>query len=180
MIVCDSRGIVCEGDPKNNYAKAEIAKITNMKKKQGSLADALAGADVFIGVSAPGVLKPEMINIMAKDPIIFACANPIPEILPDEAKTAGAAVIGTGRSDFPNQVNNALCYPGIFRGALDVRASEITEDMKVAAAYALAPVISDDEITADYILPDAFEPSVVESIAKAVAAEAVKNGVSRI
>lgn len=180
VIVCDSRGIVCEGDPKNNYAKAEIAKITNMKKKQGSLADALAGADVFIGVSAPGVLKPEMINIMAKDPIIFACANPIPEILPDEAKTAGAAVIGTGRSDFPNQVNNALCYPGIFRGALDVRASEITEDMKVAAAYALASVISDDEITADYILPDAFEPSVVESIAKAVAAEAVKNGVSRI
>ena len=180
VTVCDSRGIICDGDPRNKYAKTEIAKLTNMANKQGTLADALEGADVFIGVSAPGVLKPEMIHRMAKDPIIFACANPVPEILPDEAKAAGAAVVGTGRSDFPNQVNNALCYPGIFRGALNVRASEITEEMKVAAAYALAAVISDSEITAEYILPDAFNPSVVEVIAEAVAKEAIKAGVNRI
>ncbi len=180
VTVCDSRGIICDGDPKNNYAKSEIAKLTNMTNKQGTLADALEGADVFIGVSAPGVLKPEMISNMAKDPIIFACANPIPEIMPDEALAAGAAVVGTGRSDFPNQVNNALCYPGIFRGALNVRASEINEEMKVAAAYALASVISDDEIAADYILPDAFNPAVVKVIAKAVAEEALKSGIGRI
>ena len=180
ITICDSRGIVWDGNPNNNAAKAEIAKLTNKEKKQGTLADAVKGADIFLGVSAPGVLTQEMVRTMAKDPIIFAMANPVPEIMPDEAKAAGAAVVGTGRSDFPNQVNNALCFPGIFRGALDVRASRITENMKIAAAHAIASVITDEELNADYIIPDAFNPAVTKAVAKAVAEVAVRDGLSRI
>ncbi len=180
ITVCDSKGIVWDGNPANNSAKAEIAKVTNKAKLRGTLADAVKGADVFLGVSAPGVLTQDMVRSMAEDPIIFAMANPVPEIMPDEAKAAGAAVVGTGRSDFPNQVNNALCFPGIFRGALDARASSITENMKVAAAFALASVISEDELRADYILPDAFNPEAVKAVAEAVAAVAVRDGLSRL
>ena len=179
ITICDSKGIVWDGNPKNNEAKAAIAKLTNKEKKQGTLADAVKGADIFLGVSAPGVLTQEMVRTMAKDPIIFAMANPVPEIMPDEAKAAGAAVVGTGRSDFPNQINNALCFPGIFRGALDVRASRITENMKIAAAHAIASVIKDEELSADYIIPDAFNPAVTKAVAKAVAEVAVKDGLSR-
>ncbi|MBR2735971.1 MAG: NAD-dependent malic enzyme [Firmicutes bacterium] len=180
ITICDSKGIVWDGNPANNAAKAEIAKLTNKEKKQGSLADAVRGADIFLGVSAPGVLTQDMVRSMAEDPIIFAMANPVPEIMPDEAKAAGAAVVGTGRSDFPNQVNNALCFPGIFRGALDVRAPRITENMKIAAAHAMASVISDEELSADYIIPDAFNPAVTKAVAKAVAEVAVRDGLSRI
>ncbi|MBR2778840.1 MAG: NAD-dependent malic enzyme [Firmicutes bacterium] len=180
VTMCDSRGIIWDGNPANNAAKAEIAKVTNKAGLQGTLADAVKGADVFLGVSAPGVLTQDMIRTMAKDPIIFAMANPTPEIMPDEAKAAGAAVVGTGRSDFPNQVNNALCFPGIFRGALDVRAEAITENMKVAAAHAIASVISDEELSADYIIPDAFNPEVTKAVAKAVADVAVADGLSRL
>ena len=180
VTMCDSRGIIWDGNPANNAAKAEIAKVTNKSGLQGTLADAVKGADVFLGVSAPGVLTQDMIRTMAKDPIIFAMANPTPEIMPDEAKAAGAAVVGTGRSDFPNQVNNALCFPGIFRGALDVRAEAITENMKVAAAHAIASVISDEELSADYIIPDAFNPEVTKAVAKAVADVAVADGLSRL
>lgn len=180
VTMCDSRGIIWDGNPANNSAKAEIAKVTNKAKLRGTLADAVKGADVFLGVSAPGVLTQDMIRTMAKDPIIFAMANPTPEIMPDEAKAAGAAVVGTGRSDFPNQVNNALCFPGIFRGALDVRAEAITENMKVAAAHAIASVISDGELSADYIIPDAFNPEVTKAVAKAVADVAVADGLSRL
>ena len=179
ITICDSKGIVWDGNPKNNEAKAAIAKLTNKEKKQGTLADAVKGADIFLGVSAPGVLTQEMVRTMAKDPIIFAMANPVPEIMPDEAKAAGAAVVGTGRSDFPNQINNALCFPGIFRGALDVRASRITENMKIAAAHAIASVIKDEELSADYIISDAFNPAVTRAVAKAVAEVAVKDGLSR-
>ncbi len=180
ITICDSKGIVWDGNPKNNEAKAEIAKLTNKEKKQGTLADAVKDADIFLGVSAPGVLTQDMVRTMAKDPIIFAMANPTPEIMPDEAKAAGAAVVGTGRSDFPNQINNALCFPGIFRGALDVRATRITENMKIAAAHAIASVISDEELSADYIIPDAFNPAVTKAVAKAVAEVAVRDGLSRI
>lgn len=180
ITICDSKGIVRDGNPGNNAAKAEIAKLTNKEKKQGTLADAVKDADIFLGVSAPGVLTQDMVRTMAKDPIIFAMANPVPEIMPDEAKAAGAAVVGTGRSDFPNQVNNALCFPGIFRGALDVRASRITENMKIAAAHAIASVITDEELNADYIIPDAFNPAVTKAVAKAVAEVAVRDGLSRI
>ena len=157
-----------------------MAKITNRNKEKGTLAEVIKGADVFIGVSAPGTLTPEMVRTMAKDPIIFACANPVPEIFPDEAKASGAAVVSTGRSDFPNQVNNVLCFPGIFRGALDVRASQITENMKIAAAYAIAGLVSDEELNADYILPYAFDPRVKDAVAKATAEAARKDGVARI
>lgn len=180
ITICDSKGIVWDGNPANNAAKAEIAKVTNFDKKQGTLADAVKGADIFLGVSAPGVLTQDMVRTMAKDPIIFAMANPVPEIMPDEAKAAGAAVVGTGRSDFPNQINNALCFPGIFRGALDVRATRITENMKIAAAHAMASVISDEELSADYIIPDAFNPAVTKAVAEAVAEVAVRDGLSRI
>lgn len=180
ITICDSKGIVWDGNPANNAAKAEIAKVTNLEKKQGTLADAVKGADIFLGVSAPGVLTQDMVRTMAKDPIIFAMANPVPEIMPDEAKAAGAAVVGTGRSDFPNQINNALCFPGIFRGALDVRATRITENMKIAAAHAMASVISDEELSADYIIPDAFNPAVTKAVAEAVAEVAVRDGLSRI
>ena len=157
-----------------------MAKITNQNHEKGTLAEVIKGADVFIGVSAPGTLTKEMVQTMAKDAIIFACANPTPEIFPDEAKAGGAAVVSTGRSDFPNQVNNVLAFPGIFRGALDVRASDINSEMKVAAAYALASLVSDEELNADYILPAAFDPRVKDTVAKAVAEAARKSGVARI
>ena len=180
ITMCDSHGIVYDGNPRNNPAKAEIAKVTNKEHKQGTLADAVRGADVFLGVSAPGVLTQEMVKSMADDPIIFAMANPVPEIMPDEARAAGAAVVGTGRSDFPNQINNALCFPGIFRGALDARASRITENMKIAASYAIASVIDESELSSDYIIPDAFNPAVTKAVAKAVADVAVRDGLSRL
>ena len=157
-----------------------MALRTNLEKKQGTLADAMVGADVFIGVSAPGTVTQDMVRSMAKDPIIFACANPTPEIFPDDAKAAGAAVVSTGRSDFPNQINNVLAFPGIFRGTFDVRASDINEAMKVAAAHALADLISDEELNADYIIPKAFDPRVGPAVAKAVAEAARKSGVARI
>ncbi len=180
VILTDKDGVVYEGRPGMPPALAEMAARTNREKRTGKLADVLPGADVFIGVSAPGVLNGEMVRTMAKDPIIFACANPTPEIFPDEAKAAGAAVVSTGRSDYPNQVNNVLCFPGIFRGALDVRASTITENMKIAAAYAIAGLVSQEELCADYILPKAFDPRVKDAVAKAVAEAARKDGVARI
>ena len=163
-----------------NWIKNERAEITNLQGEKGSLADALKGADIFIGVSAPGLVTKEMVQSMNKDAIIFACANPTPEIFPDEAKEAGAAVIATGRSDFPNQINNVLAFPGIFRGTFDVRASDINEEMKVAAAHALAELISDEELSADYIIPKAFDPRVGPAVAKAVAQAARDSGVARI
>ena len=157
-----------------------MAKITNFEHRAGTLAEVIKGADVFIGVSAPGILTQDMIRSMAKDPIIFACANPTPEIFPDDAKAAGAAVVSTGRSDFPNQVNNVLCFPGIFRGALDVRARDINDAMKIAAAKAIAGLVSDEELHADYILPHAFDPRVRDAVASAVAQAARDSGVARI
>ena len=160
--------------------KEEMAKITNPQKLQGRLADVLPGADVFIGVSRPGLLTKEMVSTMAKDAIVFACANPTPEIFPDEAKAGGAAVVSTGRSDYPNQINNVLAFPGIFRGAFDVRASDINEEMKMAAAEALAGLIAPEELSADYIIPKAFDPRVGPAVAKAVAEAARRTGVARI
>ena len=157
-----------------------MAKISNLDKKQGQLADVIKGADVFIGVSAPGVLTADMVATMAKDPIVFAMANPVPEILPDEAKKAGVAVMGTGRSDYPNQINNVLAFPGIFRGTLDVRAKDINDEMKLAAAYAIAGIIKDDELTPDYIIPNSFNENVKDAVAGAVAEAARKSGVARI
>ncbi|MCI8672155.1 MAG: NAD-dependent malic enzyme [Lachnospiraceae bacterium] len=180
VIMTDRTGAIYEGRENLNPVKEEMAKITNRNKEKGTLAEVIKGADVFIGVSAPGTLTPEMVRTMSKDPIIFACANPVPEIFPDEAKASGAAVVSTGRSDFPNQVNNVLCFPGIFRGALDVRASQITENMKIAAAYAIAGLVSDEELNADYILPYAFDPRVKDAVAKATAEAARKDGVARI
>ena len=163
-----------------NSIEEEMAKITNFNKEKGTLAEVIKGADIFIGVSAPGTLTQDMVRTMAKDPIIFACANPVPEIFPDEAKAAGAAVVSTGRSDYPNQVNNVLCFPGLFRGVLDARASDVNDEMKVAAAYAIAGLVSDEELTAEYILPAAFDPRVKDAVAKAVAEAARKSGVARI
>ena len=180
VVLCDRTGAIYQGREKLNSAKEEIAAITNQQMKKGSLKDVIVGADVFIGVSAPGVLTAEMVATMAKDPIVFACANPVPEILPDEAKKAGFAVMATGRSDFPNQVNNVLAFPGIFRGALDVRASDINDEMKIAAANAIAGVVSDEELNPEYILPDAFDPRVGKAVAAAVAEAARKSGVARI
>ena len=180
VVLCDRTGAIYQGREKLNSAKEEIAAITNQKMKKGSLKDVIVGADVFIGVSAPGVLTAEMVATMAKDPSVFACANPTPEILPDEAKKAGVAVMATGRSDFPNQVNNVLAFPGIFRGALDVRASDINDEMKIAAANAIAGVVSDEELNPEYILPDAFDPRVGKAVAEAVAEAARKSGVARI
>ena len=176
----DRTGAIYEGREVLNPIKEEMAKITNQNHEKGTLAEVIKGADVFIGVSAPGTLTKEMVQTMAKDAIIFACANPTPEIFPDEAKAGGAAVVSTGCSDFPNQVNNVLAFPGIFRGALDVRASDINSEMKVAAAYALASLVSDEELNADYILPAAFDPRVKDTVAKAVAEAARKSGVARI
>ena len=181
VVLCDRAGAIYSGRPNNmNPAKEEIASITNQKGKKGSLADVLVGADVFIGVSAANVLTPEMVKTMAKDPIVFACANPDPEIRPELAKEAGVAVMATGRSDFPNQVNNVLAFPGIFRGALDVRASDINDAMKLAASDAIASLVSAEELNADYILPDAFDPRVGKTVAAAVAKAAKDSGVARL
>lgn len=180
VIMCGSKGIIYEGCPTNNPVQEEMSKITNKDKKQGTLADALVGADIFIGVSKPDIVTEEMVRSMAKDAIVFAMANPVPEIMPDKAKAAGAAVVGTGRSDFPNQVNNVLAFPGVFKGLLAVRASKVTDSMKEAAARALAGIITDAELKDDYVLPDPFDPRAADAIADAVAAEAVKLGLNRI
>ena len=180
VIMCDRKGAIYEGREGLTDEKADIARLTNREKKQGSLAEVIVGADVFIGVSAPGALTKEMVQSMAKDAIIFACANPTPEIFPIDAKAGGAKVVATGRSDFPNQVNNVLAFPGIFRGALDVLASDINDQMKIAAAYALAELVSEDELCADYVLPAAFDPRVGPAVAKAVAKAARDTGVARI
>ena len=180
-ILCDSKGVIYEGRSDNmNPIKEEMAKITNRDKVKGTLADAIKGADVFLGLSAAGVLKSEMVKTMASDAIIFAMANPTPEIMPDIAKAAGARIVATGRSDFPNQVNNCLGFPAIFKGALKVRASEINEKMKLAAAYALASLISDEELNDENVIADAFDPRVVERESEAVAKAAIESGVARI
>ena len=168
VILCGSRGTIYDGAPYNNPEQQKMAEVTNKEKVIGTLADAMKGADILIGVSRPGVVTQDMIRSMAKDPIVFVMSNPVPEIMPDLAKEAGAAVVGTGRSDFPNQVNNVLAFPGIFRGALDARARRITEEMKEAAARAIASCIPEDKLTADYVLPDAFDPNVVKNVAEAV------------
>ncbi len=180
VIMTDRKGAIYEGRVDLNPIKEEMAKITNRSLEKGTLAEVIRGADVFIGVSAPGTLTQDMVRSMAKDPIVFACANPTPEIFPDEAKAAGAAVVSTGRSDYPNQVNNVLCFPGIFRGALDVRARDINDEMKIAAAKALASLIPDEELSADNILPKAFDPRVRDAVAKAAAEAAVASGVARL
>lgn len=180
VILCDTKGAIYEGRDNLNAEKAEMAKISNLEKKKGQLKDVIVGADVFIGVSAAGMLTKEMVKTMAKDPIIFAMANPTPEIMPDEAKEAGAKVVGTGRSDFPNQINNVLAFPGIFRGALDVRASDINDEMKIAAARAIADIISDEELNPDYVIPASFDARVASRVAAAVAEAARKTGVNRI
>lgn len=180
VILCDRTGSIYEGREKLNPSKAEIAKVTNRGMVKGGLKDAIVGTDIFIGVSAPGVLTEDMIKTMHKDPIVLAMANPTPEIMPDEAKAAGAKIVGTGRSDFPNQINNVVAFPGIFRGALDVRASAITENMKIAAAYAIASLVDDDKLNEDYILPYAFDERIKDTVANAVAEAARKDGVARI
>ncbi|HIQ68090.1 MAG TPA: NAD-dependent malic enzyme [Candidatus Faecousia excrementigallinarum] len=180
VVMTDRTGAIYAGRENLNWVKEEMAQVTNLQKETGSLADVIKGADVFIGVSAPGTLTTEMVKTMNKDAIVFACANPIPEIFPDEAKAGGAKVISTGRSDFPNQVNNVLAFPGIFRGTFDVRASDINEEMKMAAAEALANLISDEELSPDYIIPLAFDERVGPAVAKAVADAARRTGVARI
>jgi len=180
VIMTDRTGAIYEGREGLNWIKKEMALVTNREKKQGKLADVIVGADVFIGVSAPGTLTTEMVKTMNKDAIVFACANPTPEIFPDDAKAGGAKVVSTGRSDYPNQINNVLAFPGIFRGAFDVRASDINEEMKVAAANALAGLISDDELNENYIIPAAFDERVGPAVAKAVAEAARATGVARI
>ena len=180
VVMTDRTGAIYAGREGLNWIKEEMAQVTNLNKEQGKLADVIVGADVFIGVSAPGTLTTEMVKTMAKDAIIFACANPTPEIFPEDAKAGGAAVIATGRSDFPNQINNVLAFPGIFRGTFDVRASDINEAMKVAAANALANLITDEELNADYIIPAAFDERVGPAVAKAVAEAARATGVARI
>lgn len=180
VIMCDRTGAIYEGREGLNAEKEEMAKITNLEKKAGSLADMLVGADVFIGVSAPGTVTEEMVRTMAKDPILFPMANPVPEIMPDLAKAAGAAVVGTGRSDFPNQINNVLAFPGIFRGALDVRAKDINDEMKLAAAYAIAGLVSDEDLNPEYIIPNPFDKRVGKAVAEAVAEAARNTGVNRI
>jgi malate dehydrogenase (oxaloacetate-decarboxylating) len=180
ITMCDRKGAIYKGRDGLNWIKEEMAEVTNLERKPGSLADQLVGADVFIGVSAPGTVTTEMVKTMNRDAIIFACANPTPEIFPDDAKAGGARVIATGRSDFPNQINNVLAFPGIFRGTFDVRASDINEEMKMAAAKALADLISDEELSADYIIPKAFDKRVGPAVAAAVAEAARKSGVARI
>lgn len=180
VVMCDRSGAIYKGREGLNTEKQEIAEITNQQMRKGSLADVLAGADVFIGVSAPNCVTAEMVKSMAKDPILFPMANPTPEIMPDIAKAAGAAVLGTGRSDFPNQINNVLAFPGIFRGALDVRASDINDEMKIAAAKAIASLVSDEELNAEYIIPAPFDERVKDTVAKAVAQAARDTGVARI
>ena len=180
VTMCDRRGTVYQGREGLNWIKEEMAQVTNLERQAGTLADALVGADVFIGVSAPGTVTNGMVKTMNRDAIVFACANPTPEIFPDEAKAGGAAVVSTGRSDYPNQINNVLAFPGVFRGTFDVRASDINEEMKMAAAEALAGLISDEELSADYIIPKAFDKRVGPAVAKAVAAAARKSGVARL
>ncbi len=179
VVLCDRKGAIYEGRDGLNDIKREMAAISNLDKKKGSLGDVIKGADVFIGVSAPGSLTREMVGSMAKDPIIFAMANPVPEIMPDEAIAAGAKIVGTGRSDFPNQINNVLAFPGIFRGALDVRAKDINDEMKIAAAEAIANVIPENELRPDYIIPDSFHPAVKDAVAGAVREAARRTGVAR-
>ena len=180
VVLCDRKGAIYKGREGLNDIKKEMAEISNLEMKKGSLADVVKGADVFIGVSAPGSLTQDMVKSMAKDAIIFAMANPVPEIMPDEALAAGAKIVGTGRSDFPNQINNVLAFPGIFRGALDVRAKDINDEMKIAAAEAIAAVIPDDKMTADNIIPDSFDPHVRDAVANAVKEAAIRTGVARI
>ena len=180
ITMCDRKGSIYEGRENLNWIKEEMAKQTNLEKKAGTLADMLVGADIFIGVSAPKQVTTEMVKTMNRDAIIFACANPTPEIFPDEANAGGAKVVSTGRSDYPNQINNVLAFPGIFRGTFDVRASDINEEMKMAAAEALAGLISDDELNEDYIIPAAFDPRVGPAVAKAVAEAARATRVARI
>ena len=180
VILCDRHGAIYEGRDNLNPEKEEMARISNFEKRKGTLEEVLKGADVFIGVSAPGCVTEEMVKSMNKDPILFPMANPVPEIMPDLAKKAGAAVIGTGRSDFPNQINNVLAFPGIFRGALDVRASDINDEMKIAAAKAIAAFVTDDKLSPDYIIPSALDKSVAMAVAKAVAQAARDTGVARI
>ena len=180
LIMVDRFGVICEGMDELNSEQAYMATVTNKEKITGTLADAIKGADMFLGVSAPGVLSEEMIKTMADKPIVFAMANPTPEIMPDKAKAAGAAVVGTGRSDFPNQINNVLAFPGIFRGALDCRAKEINEEMKVAASMAIASLVDDDKLSAEYILPEAFDQRIGKAVAEAVVEAARRTGVARI
>ena len=180
VLLCNSKGIVCEGDERLNPAQAEMARITNRQKKTGTLRDAMVGADIFIGVSAPGIVTEDMVRSMNAGAVVLPMANPVPEIMPDLAKAAGAAVVGTGRSDFPKQINNVLAFPGIFRGTLDCRARDINEEMKVAAAQAIASLVSDEELSADYILPKAFDERVGKTVAEAVAKAARESGAARI
>ncbi|MBO4280901.1 MAG: NAD-dependent malic enzyme [Lachnospiraceae bacterium] len=180
VVMCDRKGAIYKGRDGLNAEKEIIAEMTNQQMRKGSLEDVIKGADVFIGVSAPGCVTPEMVKSMAKDPILFPMANPTPEIMPDEAKAAGAAVVGTGRSDFPNQINNVLAFPGIFRGALDVRARDINDEMKIAAAKAIAGFVTEDKLSADYIIPSALDKTVAQAVAKAVAEAARKTGVARL
>lgn len=180
VIMCDKRGILCEGENWMNSPQTEMAEITNKNHIKGTLADAMRGADIFIGVSAPNIVTEKMVESMAENPIVFPMANPVPEIMPHKAKKAGARVVGTGRSDYPNQINNVLAFPGIFRGALDCRASDINEEMKIAAARAIASLVADEELCEDYILPKAFDERVGATVAKAVADAARKTGVARI
>jgi len=179
VILCDREGAIYKGRENLNFIKEEMAEISNPEVKKGSLGEMLRGADIFIGVSGPGIVTEEMVRSMNKDPIIFAMSNPVPEIMPDLAKKAGASVIGTGRSDFPNQINNVLAFPGVFRGALDVRASDINDEMKIAAAYAIASIVSDDELKPEYIIPNAFDERVGKAVAAAVAKAARESGVAR-
>lgn len=180
VILCDKAGIIYKGAPDNNPEQERMTEVTNKENQKGTIADALKGADILVGVSKPGVVTQDMIRSMAKDPIVFAMANPVPEIMPDEAKAAGAAVVGTGRSDFPNQVNNVLAFPGIFRGVLDARSPKITEEMKEAAARAIASVITEEELCAEKVLPDPFNKQVVEKVAEAVAEVARQQGLARV
>ena len=180
VVMCDRKGAIYKGRDGLNAEKEIIAEMTNQQMRKGSLEDVIKGADVFIGVSAPGCVTPAMVKSMAKDPILFPMANPTPEIMPDEAKAAGAAVVGTGRSDFPNQINNVLAFPGIFRGALDVRAKDINDEMKIAAAKAIAGFVTDDKLSADYIIPSALDKTVAQAVAKAVAKAARETGVARL
>ena len=180
VTMCDRKGAIYKGRDGLNWIKEEMAEVTNLSRRAGTLADMMKGADVFIGVSGPGTVTKEMVQSMSRDPIVFACANPTPEIFPDEAKAGGAAVVSTGRSDYPNQINNVLAFPGVFRGTFDARASDINEEMKMAASQALAGLISDAELNADYIIPKAFDPRVGPAVAKAVADAARRSGVARI
>lgn len=180
LILCDRFGIICEGDETLSDAHKKIAAVTNRAHQKGTLADAMQGADVVIGVSAPNIISKEMVASMAKDAIVFAMANPVPEILPEEAKTGGARIVGTGRSDYPNQINNVVAFPGIFRGALDVRASDINDKMKIAASYAIASLVSDEELSEEYILPMPFDERIGKTVAAKVAEAAIKSGVARI